>query len=76
MNALTADFLTNLAAELGGAIIPALARRLRDGWQGDASARAIEACLPIGLVVLTTQAQKTIHARKSRPICAHRRQRA
>lgn len=44
MNTLTADFLTNLAAELSGALIPALARRLRDNWQGDASARAIEAC--------------------------------
>lgn len=31
MNALTADFLVNLAAELSGALIPALARRLRAG---------------------------------------------
>jgi hypothetical protein len=56
MNALTADFLTNLAAELGGMIIPALARRLRDGWQGDASARAIEACFAAGLTALALEA--------------------
>jgi hypothetical protein len=31
MNALTADFLVNLAAELSGALIPALVRRLRAG---------------------------------------------
>lgn len=72
MNALTAAFLTNLAAELSGVLIPALARRLRDTWQGDASA----ACLPTGLMALTTQAQKVIHARKGRPICLHRWQRA
>ena len=56
MNALTADFLTNLAAELSGILIPALARRLRDTWQGDASGRAIEACFAAGLTALALQA--------------------
>lgn len=56
MNALTADFLVNLAAELSGALIPALAHRLRDSWQGDASARAIEACFATGLTALALEA--------------------
>lgn len=56
MNALTAAFLTNLAAELSAELIPALARRLRDTWQGDASARAIEACFVTGLTALALQA--------------------
>ncbi len=59
MNALTADFLTNLAAELSGALIPALARRLRDTWQGDDGARAIEACFVTGLTALAMQASAT-----------------
>lgn len=56
MNTLTADFLVNLAAELSAELIPALARRLRDTWQGDASARAIKACFATGLTALALQA--------------------
>ena len=49
------NFLISFAAELSAALVPGLARRLQDKWQGDASARAVERCLTTGLVALAIQ---------------------
>ena len=56
MDPFTADFLSSLAAELGGQFIPKAARRLRNGWLGDDSAQALERCLQAGVIGLVSKA--------------------
>ena len=56
MDPFTASFLSGLAAELGGQIIPKAARRLQTGWQGDASAQALARCLQTGILGMVSKA--------------------
>jgi len=56
MDAFTAAYLTNLAAELSALLIPKVARRLRDGWQGDEAGQALQRCLHAGILGMVSKA--------------------
>ena len=56
MDAFTADYLTNLAAELSAPVITNVARRLRDTWQGDESSQALQRCIHAAILAMISRA--------------------
>ncbi|GIK58135.1 MAG: hypothetical protein HND44_10700 [Chloroflexi bacterium] len=56
MDAFTADFLSNLAAELSAPIIAKVAQRFQAKWQGDESSQALQRCLHAGVVGMVSKA--------------------
>ena len=59
MNSFTADYLTNLAAELTANLLPVLGRRLQSLLTGDETTQAVERSLYRGIVALVAQASAT-----------------
>ncbi|MCP4425078.1 MAG: hypothetical protein GY803_11330, partial [Chloroflexi bacterium] len=56
MDIFTADYLTNLAAELSAPVIAKVARRFQTAWQGDASEQALQHCLQAGIYGMVSRA--------------------
>ncbi|MBX3056980.1 MAG: SUMF1/EgtB/PvdO family nonheme iron enzyme [Anaerolineae bacterium] len=56
MDAFTADYLSNLAAELSAPIIAKVAQRFQAKWQGDESSQALQRCLYAGVVGMVSKA--------------------
>ncbi|MCP4426003.1 MAG: NACHT domain-containing protein, partial [Chloroflexi bacterium] len=56
MDAFTADFLTNLAAELSAPVIAKVARRFQQAWQGDESEQALQHCVQAGVYGMVSRA--------------------
>ncbi|MBK8989786.1 MAG: SUMF1/EgtB/PvdO family nonheme iron enzyme [Chloroflexi bacterium] len=58
MDAFTADYLSNLAAELSAPIITKVARRMADKWPGDETARALQRCVQAGILGMVSRASQ------------------
>ena len=56
MDAFTADFLSNLAAELSAPVIAKVAGRFRQAWQGDESSQALQRCVYAGILAMVSRA--------------------
>ncbi|HIP70458.1 MAG TPA: hypothetical protein EYH05_03580, partial [Anaerolineae bacterium] len=56
MDAFTADFLSNLAAELSAPVIAKVAGRFRPAWQGDESSQALQRCVYAGILAMVSRA--------------------
>jgi len=58
MDAFTADYLSNLAAELSAPIIAKVARRMADKWQGDETGQALQRCVQAGILGMISLASQ------------------
>ncbi len=58
MDAFTADYLSNLTAELSAPIIVKVARRMAEKWQGDETARALQRCVQAGILGMVSRASQ------------------
>ncbi len=56
MDAFTADYLTNLTAELSAPLIAKVARRFQKAWQGDEMTQALERCLHLAILIMVSRA--------------------